>query len=78
MLPRGGGAEAHLDRCRREAEERSRWERVVARRLAIWQTMKVLLEHCEVEKAERARQAVQREAQETQKRWSFWQRSSKG
>jgi hypothetical protein len=40
-------------------------ERVVARQLAIWQTMKVLLEHCEVEKAERARQAVQREAQKT-------------
>ena len=30
--------------------------------------MKVLLEHCEVEKAERARQAVQREAQKTNSR----------
>ena len=55
---------ALFDRRRREAREQAQRERILARDVAIRQTMKELLERREARARERARKVAQREAEE--------------
>jgi thioesterase domain-containing protein len=55
---------ALFDRRRREAREQAQREQILARDLAIRQTMKELLERREAKAQERARKEAQREAEE--------------